>query len=197
MLMVLLNELENPESRDVACDIVPSVESSSEYLCRLSKLGTVRIVEFMRFGVRGLREDAGACGMVLLLAPLVVTRDMAELIVPSEAGVRVDRGEGRSCEGFDAGLGAGLCGVVLAGAVSVWMTVTDGRPWTCTVSLDSLYRASALLKHLDGLWTVQWLRLQRGIAGVRRSTTLSMDMDMDMLTSRSRDSASRTETRGR
>lgn len=137
MLAVLLSELENPESRDVECDCAPSVLSSSEYRCLSSKLGTVRIVEFMRFGVRGAREEeAAGGGIVLLLAPLVAARGMAELLVPVEAGVRVDRGEGRSCEAFDVRLGVGLVGVVGPRAVSVGTTFTDGRrSWAFTVSL--------------------------------------------------------------
>jgi hypothetical protein len=131
MLVVLLSELEKPESRDVECDCAPSVlESSSEYLCRSSKLGTVRIVEFMRFGMRGDKEEAAAGGIAFPLAPPVVVRDMAELVVPSEAGVRVDWGEGRSREGFSALLGDGLVGVAAgaaAGAVSIGTTVTAER----------------------------------------------------------------------
>lgn len=134
MLAVLLSELENPESRDVECDCAPSVlESSSEYLCLSSKLGTVRIVEFMRLGVRGVREEEPAGGIVLLLAPLVAARGMAELSVPLEAGVRVDRGEGCSCEAFDTGLGVGLVGVEPGAAVSVGTTFTDGRSWASSL----------------------------------------------------------------
>lgn len=129
MLAVLLSELEKPESRDVEWDCVPSVlESSSEYLCRSSKLGTVRMVEFMRFGMRGDKEAGDASGTAFPLAPLVVVRDMAEFMMPSEAGARVNRGEGCSCESFDVLPGVDLVGVA-AGAVSVGTTVTDETPW--------------------------------------------------------------------
>ena len=128
MLAVLLSELEKPESRDVEWDGVPSVlESSSEYRCLSSKAGTVRMVEFMRFGRRGDKVEADVAGTVFPLAPLVVVRDMAELMVPPEAGVRVDRGEGRSCKAFGTLLGVGLLGVV-AGVVDGVRTVTDERP---------------------------------------------------------------------
>jgi len=89
MLALLLTELEKAEVRDVWCDCVPSVLESSEVLCRWSsKLMTGRIVEFIRFGT--WREE-GAEGEALPCVPLVVIRDMAELIVPSEARARVDR----------------------------------------------------------------------------------------------------------
>jgi hypothetical protein len=126
MLAVLLRELEKPESRDRECGCVPSVpESSSEYLGLSSKLGTVRIVEFMRFGVRGDKE-AGAGGTAFPWAPLVAVRDITELSVPSDAGVRVDRGEGCSCRDLAALLGVDLVGVA-AGAGSGGTTVTDER----------------------------------------------------------------------
>jgi hypothetical protein len=142
MLVVLFSELEKPESRDVECDCAPSVlDSSSEYRCRSSKLGTVRIVEFMRLGMRGDKEEAAGGGAAFPLAPPVVVRDMAELVVPSEARVKVDWGEGRSCEGVSALLGDGLVGVAAgtaaggaAGAVSTRTTVTDERSWRFTVS---------------------------------------------------------------
>ena len=129
MLAVLLSELENPESRDVEWDGVPSVlESSSEYRCLSSKAGTVRMVEFMRFGRRGDKAGADVAGAVFPLAPLVVVRDMAELMVPSEAGVRVDRGEGRSCKAFSALLDVDLLGVV-TGVVDGVTAVTDEGSW--------------------------------------------------------------------
>ncbi len=122
---MLASELEKPESRDVEWDGVPSVlESSSEYRCLSSKAGTVRMVEFMRFGRRGDKAGAEVAGAVFPLAPLVAVRDMAELMVPSEAGVRVDRGEGRSCKAFSALLGVGLLGVV-TGVVDGVTAVTD------------------------------------------------------------------------
>lgn len=112
------------------------------------------MVEFMRFGRReGDNEEAGAREVAFPLVPLVVVRDMAELIVPPEAGLRVDRGG--SCDGFwpllgvdlvgvdlcgvdllglDL-LGAGLLGVVagVAAAVSTGTTVTDERSKAHTV----------------------------------------------------------------
>jgi hypothetical protein len=131
MLAVLLSELEKPESRDVECDCVPSVpESSSTSLCLSSKLGTVRMVEFMRFGVRGDKEEVDAGGTALPLVSLVAVRAIAEFIVPSDAGVRVDRGEGRSCNDLDdALLGVDLVGAV-AGVSVGGATVTGERSLT-------------------------------------------------------------------
>jgi len=81
----------------------------------------------MRFGMRGDKEEEDVSGTAFPLAPLVVVRDMAEFMMPSEAGARVNRGEGCSCEGFDVLLGVGLVGVT-AGAVSAGTTVTDETP---------------------------------------------------------------------
>lgn len=135
MLVVLLSELEKPESCDVACDCVPSVlESSSEDLCRSSTLGTARMVELARVGdvvvvvVRGDKEEVGARGAALPSAPPVGVRDMAELMVPWDAGVRVERGEDRSCRDLDALAGVGFVGVA-AGAVSGETAVTEEGPW--------------------------------------------------------------------
>ena len=124
MLALLLSELENPESRDVECDCVPSVlDSSPEYRCLFSKLGTVRMVEFMRFGIRGDKEGEDVGGTAFPLGVLAALRDMAALIVPSEAGVRVGRGEGCSCNDLGALLGGDRVGV--AGADSLGTTVTN------------------------------------------------------------------------
>lgn len=126
MLVLLLSELENPESRDVESDGVPSVlDSSSESRVRFSKLGTVRMVEFMRFGIRG-DKVAGAGGAAGFgLGPLAAVRDIAELITPLEAGVRVDRGEERSCKVLDALTGVDLLLGAAAGVDSARTTVTD------------------------------------------------------------------------
>jgi len=133
ILAVLVSELEKPESRDVLCDFVPSVpQSSSKDLCSSSTLlGTARMVEFMRLGVirrdKG-EEEAGAREMAFALASLVATLDIAELRMPSDAGARVDRGEGCSCTDLGALAGVALVGVA-AGAVAVGTTVTDEESW--------------------------------------------------------------------
>ncbi len=128
MLTVLFRELEKPESRDVEWEGVPSVlESSSEYCCLSSKLGTVRMVEFMRFGVRGEKEEADEVETAFPLVPLVAVRDMAELMAPSEAGVRVERGEECSCKAFGTLLGVDLVGVT--DAVGGTTMVTDEGSW--------------------------------------------------------------------
>lgn len=96
LLAVLLMELENAESLDAAVelDCAPSVlESSSEYRGLSSKLVTVRMVEFMRFG--GCAEDDGesvADVFVELLEGVLVVavRDIAALDVPSEVAAGVD-----------------------------------------------------------------------------------------------------------
>lgn len=104
--------------------------------------------------MRGDNEEAGASEVTF---PLVAVRDMAELIVPSEAGLRVDRGEGCSCDGFWPLLGVDLVGVDLCGvdllgldllgggllgvvagvvaAVSTGTTVTDERSKAHPVSM--------------------------------------------------------------
>jgi hypothetical protein len=81
------------------------------------------MVEFMRFGVRGDKEVGSAS--ILPFTPLVAARGMAELMVPLEAGERVDRGERCSCEGLGVFVGVDLVGVV-AGVVC---SGTDERSW--------------------------------------------------------------------
>jgi hypothetical protein len=85
------------------------------------------MVEFMRFGGReGDNEEAGAREVAFPLVPLVVVRDMAELIVPPEAGLRVDRGEGCSCDGFWPLLGVDLVGVDLCGVDLLGLDLLGG-----------------------------------------------------------------------
>lgn len=105
MLAVLLIELESAEFLDVVAFVPSLLESSAE---ERSKLGTARMVEFMRLGEReeedvvAAAEGDGAGGAALPFTPFVfgavdpaAVRDMAELIVASDAGVRVARNEGR------------------------------------------------------------------------------------------------------
>jgi hypothetical protein len=172
MLALLLSELENPESRDVECDWVPSVlDSSPEYRCLFSKLGTVRMVEFMRFGIRGDKEGEDVGGTAFPLGVLAALRDMAALIVPLEAGVRVGRGEGCSCNDFGALLGGDRVGVA-GGADSLGTTVTDEgscessvRFFSCLI-LDFTHMLPQS-KAQTGVGTSQWGRSQREIAAIR------------------------------
>jgi hypothetical protein len=193
MLAVLLSELEKPESRDVECDCAPSVlEPSSEYRCLSSKLGTVRIVEFMRLGVRGAREEEPAGGFVLLLTPLVAARGMAELSVPFEAGVRVDRGEGCSCEAFGVRLGAGLVGV-RPGAVSVvGTTFTDGRrrPWEFTVSLGQCTNS---LRGLGSCRNASMARHLTKIAAIQTQGAASCEFQRHEVSARAEDPSAQCE----
>jgi hypothetical protein len=86
------------------------------------------MVEFMRFGMRGDKEEAEAVGTAFPLAPLVAVRDMAELMAPSEAGVRVERGDECSCKAFGTLLGVDLLGVA-TGVVEGTTMVTDEGSW--------------------------------------------------------------------
>jgi hypothetical protein len=192
MLAVLLSELENPESRDVECDCAPSVlEPSSEYRCLSSKLGTVRIVEFMRLGVRGVREEEAAGGFVLLLAPLVAARGMAELSVPFEAGVRVDRGEGCSCEAFGVRLDVGLVGVRLGVVSAVGTTFTDGRrSWEFTVSLG---RCTNSLRGLGSSRNASMARHLTKIAAIQTQGAASCEFQRHEVSARAEDPGAQYE----
>jgi hypothetical protein len=125
MLALLLTD-PKPESRDVDCESAPSVlDSSSESWCLSSKLGTALMVEFMRFGIRVFEDEVGGAGTVLPLTMVlaVVVRDIAELIAPSETGVRDGRCEAWSWTDREALLGGCLTGVV-TGVGSVDRVVT-------------------------------------------------------------------------
>lgn len=153
---MLFIELERAEFREVACDCVPSLlESSPDDLCFSSKLETVRIVEFMRFGNWGEREtvDADGCDEVWPLTPLVGVRGMTGFAEPSEAGVSVVWNEGRSCDGLAALLSGdfGEEGGSAGGADAV-TAVTAG-----TVDVDAAEEDSFERKLLLALWLVPGL----------------------------------------
>lgn len=82
MLTELFTELERVEFREAVLDVgTVSVLESSDILS--SKLGTARIVEFIRERGRvGDLGDAGVESSDLLLTPVTNDRDMAALIVP-------------------------------------------------------------------------------------------------------------------
>lgn len=93
MLTELFTELERVEFREAVFEVgtVPVLESSD---ILSSKLGTARIVEFIRErALVGDRGDAGAESSDLPLSPLTDDRDMTTLIVPSGACARVGQGE--------------------------------------------------------------------------------------------------------
>jgi len=99
MLAVLLTELERAELRELESEGVPSALESSEVRSRSSKLGTGRMVEFMRprlceGGDLGLADG----DRVLLMFPFMegdalgIAKAAAALMTPCEACARVDRG---------------------------------------------------------------------------------------------------------
>lgn len=129
ILALLFTELEKADVREVCCDCVPSVLESSDVLCRLSsKLITGRIVEFMRVGTCN-DVELNVVGRVLpwVVVPFVF-RDMTELIVPSEARLRVDRceGTGRSeTETLGTFVGVDSEDVILAACAASVVEMTD------------------------------------------------------------------------